>query len=71
MTPCPASQPASRRRWSTRSATAPASGPASSGSAVPISTRLTVPGPDGATNSTSAIRPTPVPVEEIALLSQR
>src|SRR2546423_11219291 len=38
MTPCPASQPASMRRWSTRSATAPASGPASSGSAVPIST---------------------------------
>src|SRR3954452_4605681 len=71
MTPWPASQLASRRRWSTRSAIAPATGPASTGSAVPIRTRLTAPGPDWATSSTSATRPIPVPVDEIALLSHK
>jgi hypothetical protein len=69
MIPWPSSHPASSRRWSTRSAIAPASGPASAGTVAASSTALTAPGPAGVTSSTSAIRLAPVPAEEIVRLS--
>jgi hypothetical protein len=71
ITPCVVSHPASRRRWSTRSATAPATGPSSCGSVLASSTKLTAPAPAGIASSTRATRLTPMPVEEIVRLSHR
>src|ERR1700761_2328930 len=70
MTPCPVS-PVSSRRWSARSAMAPATGLTSTPAIVASSVQVTAAEPDGITSRTSATRPAPEPADEIALLSQR
>src|ERR1035438_2530684 len=71
MTPCPASPISSSRRWSARSAMAPATGLISTPAIVASSVQVTAAEPDGITSSTSATRLAPEPADEIALLSQR
>src|ERR1022692_866090 len=71
MTPCPVSPISSSRRWSARSAMAPATGLISTPAIVASSVQVTAAEPDGITSSTSATRLAPEPADEIALLSQR